>query len=220
MWGSPFRELATVARSYRGVTIVSGTQTDQDLWDLAVAGESIAFGELFERHHKAVYNYCFRRTSSWDMAEDLTSQVFLETWRGRQGTALTIDSLLPWLLGVASRLTSTERRTRARRLARDRRLSDPETTPDQADGVVERVDDERRMALVLDAIHHLSREDQDVLSLCVFLLRLDRWARNGPAPSPGTRQNGRPVARLGFGRIGAAVNSAIGCTAVRSYQEA
>lgn len=170
MLGSPFRELATVQRSYRGVKIVSvsATQTDQDLWDLAVAGESIAFGELFERHHKAVYNYCFRRTSSWDMAEDLTCQVFLETWRGRQGTALAIDSLLPWLLGVASRLTSHEWRTRVRRGARDRRLPAPEMTPDPADDVAGRIDDERRMARVLDAIHHLPRADQDVLSLCVF----------------------------------------------------
>lgn len=144
------------------------TRTDQDLWDMAVAGESMAFGELFERHHKAVYNYCFRRTASWDMAEDLTSQVFLETWRGRRSMALTIDSLLPWLLGVASRLTSHEWRTRARRLARDRRLPAPAAIPDPADSVAGRVDDERRMSRVLDAIHKLSRADQDVLSLCVF----------------------------------------------------
>jgi len=147
---------------------MSATSTDQDLWDMAVAGESMAFGELFERHHKAVYNYCFRRTASWDMAEDLTSQVFLETWRGRRGAALTIDSLLPWLLGVAARLTSHEWRTRARRLARDRRVPASAVIPDPADGVACRVDDERRMARVLDAIHRLPRADQDVLSLCVF----------------------------------------------------
>ncbi|MHB1474493.1 MAG: RNA polymerase sigma factor [Dermatophilaceae bacterium] len=143
-------------------------RTDQELWDLAVRGESWAFGELFERHHRSVYNYCFRRTASWEMAEDLTSQVFLETWRGRRNAGLTIDSLLPWLLGVASRLTRHEWRTRARRAAAHSRLPALTVVPDHAGDVAGRVDDERRMAHVLEAVHRLPGAEQDVLALCVF----------------------------------------------------
>lgn len=164
----PNRELEALQWSYRGVTIMEEIRSDQDLWDLAVRGESWAFGELFERHHNAVYNYCFRRTASWEMAEDLTSQVFLETWRGRCAAGLTIDSLLPWLLGVASRLTSHEWRSRARLATARRRAPALTAVPDHADSVAGRVDDERRMARVLDAIRRLPRREQDVLALCVF----------------------------------------------------
>jgi DNA-directed RNA polymerase specialized sigma24 family protein len=30
---------------------------------------------LFERHGPTIYNYCFRRVGSWDVAEDLVSIV-------------------------------------------------------------------------------------------------------------------------------------------------
>jgi RNA polymerase sigma-70 factor (ECF subfamily) len=141
---------------------------DQALWDLAVCGESWAFGELFERHHEEVYNYCFRRTASWEMAEDLTSQVFLETWRGRCTARLTIESLLPWLLGIASHLTRHEWRSRARFAAARRRMPVPSVTPDPADDVAGRVDDERLMSRVLEAVHRLPRREQDVLAMVVF----------------------------------------------------
>jgi DNA-directed RNA polymerase specialized sigma24 family protein len=55
-----------------------GHATDGDLWPRAVVREPDAFGVLFERHARAVYNYLFRRTADWALAEDLTSVVFLE----------------------------------------------------------------------------------------------------------------------------------------------
>jgi hypothetical protein len=45
--------------------------TDGELWQLATDGSAVAYGVLFERHSQAVYNYCFRRTADWALAEDL-----------------------------------------------------------------------------------------------------------------------------------------------------
>ena len=65
--------------------------SDGDLWRAAQAGDAESFGVLFDRHADAIYTYCFRRTADWTVAEDLTSVVFLETWRriavwrGRRG---------------------------------------------------------------------------------------------------------------------------------------
>jgi DNA-directed RNA polymerase specialized sigma24 family protein len=42
-----------------------GQATDAELWRRAVDGESDAFGVLFERHARAIYNYLFRRTAEW-----------------------------------------------------------------------------------------------------------------------------------------------------------
>ena len=38
---------------------------DAALWQAAAAGEHAAFGQLFDRHATAVYNYLYRRTADW-----------------------------------------------------------------------------------------------------------------------------------------------------------
>jgi len=75
-----------------------GDLGERDLWALAGAGDPAAFGALFERHARSVYNFCFRRTADWSVAEDLTSVVFLQAWRHR-GDPLRADSVRPMLLG-------------------------------------------------------------------------------------------------------------------------
>lgn len=44
--------------------------SDGELWRLTVAGDPEAFGELYRRHGKRIYNYLFRRLGSWSEAED------------------------------------------------------------------------------------------------------------------------------------------------------
>jgi DNA-directed RNA polymerase specialized sigma24 family protein len=43
--------------------------------------EMPAFGVLVARHGGRIYNYCFRRSADWLIAEDLTSATFLVAWR-------------------------------------------------------------------------------------------------------------------------------------------
>src|SRR5947209_3807638 len=76
--------------------------TDRDLWAAAVGGDADAFGVLFERHSRAVYNFAFRWTANWSAAEDTASEVFLTAWRRRSEVVFTTEtgSVLPWLLGV------------------------------------------------------------------------------------------------------------------------
>src|SRR5512139_1153790 len=144
------------------------TVSDQRLWDAAVGGDATAFGELFARHHKAVYNFCFRRVGSWAQAEDLVSVVFLEAWRRRRALELESGSLLPWLVGIATRVTNHQWRSSVRHRAALRRIpADPQPV-DPADAAADRVDDERRMAAILTVIRRLPRREQDVLAACVF----------------------------------------------------
>jgi len=49
-----------------------------------------SFEALFELHARTIYNFCFRRTGDWAQAEDLTSVVFLEAWRGGGVDAQTV----------------------------------------------------------------------------------------------------------------------------------
>lgn len=151
-----------------GMETMSPSVSDQVLWDRSVAGDADAFGELFVRHRDAVYNYCFRRTASWDAAEDLTSAVFLEVWRGRRHLALDRESALPWLIGTASNLVRGRMRSAVRRSAIERRAARREEMTDPADDISEHIDSERRMAVVLAAIRRLPRGEQEVLAACVF----------------------------------------------------
>ena len=139
-------------------------KTDRELLRQA---DPEAFGTLFERHGRAVYNHCFRRTAEWATAEDLTSVVFLEAWRKRNEVRLHGDSLLPWLYGVATNVLRN--RTRSLRRYRSVLARMPvEQEADFADDAGERIDDERQVRRVLAAFRLLPKRDQDVLALCVW----------------------------------------------------
>lgn len=142
--------------------------TDRELWAQASAGSAHAFGRLFDRHARAVYNHCFRLAGSWLAAEDLTQATFLLAWRKRDRVALVNDSALPWLFAVAGNAVRSERRSVARRLRLAGRVPVDAPTPDHADDVAGRVDDERRMAEVLAAVRRLPRNEQEALALCVW----------------------------------------------------
>ncbi|MBO1331236.1 RNA polymerase sigma factor [Streptomyces sp. VRA16 Mangrove soil] len=147
---------------------VGGT-SDRELWARAVAGDREAFGRIFDRHAKAVYNYLFRRTADWAEAEDLTSTVFLHAWRRRTETVLDRDSALPWLLGIADGLLSnTRRRLRRAEALLHRLISHDRSVDDHADRVAGQVDDERRMSEIHRALARLPRHEREVVELCVW----------------------------------------------------
>jgi RNA polymerase sigma factor (sigma-70 family) len=138
---------------------------DEPLWRAIRDGEQSAFAELFRRHGDFVYNYAFRRTASWDVAEDVVSAVFLEAWRQRATVVAQDGSLRPWLVGVARNHVRRWWRGR-RRLGRAvERLSAVEHVDDQASAVASRVDDERYMAAVLAAFDQLGGAHREVLLL-------------------------------------------------------
>jgi RNA polymerase sigma-70 factor (ECF subfamily) len=133
-----------------------------------MAGDTHAFGRLFDRHARAVYNHCFRLAGIWAAAEDLTSATFMLAWRKRSRVMLANDSALPWLLAVATNVFRSDRRALARRLRLARSVPVDVPVPDHADDVAGRVDDERRMAEVLAAVRELPRNQQEALALCVW----------------------------------------------------
>ena len=144
------------------------TPTDVELWQEAVDGEAAAFGLLFERHARAIYNACFRRPGDWSVAEDVTAVVFLEAWRRRAEVRFTGESVRPWLHGVAGNVLRNRWRSTGRHRAALRRLPPPEPERPIDDDVAGRVDDEQRMRDVLALVARLSRRDREVLEACVW----------------------------------------------------
>lgn len=148
--------------------------SDRELWIAAVENaDSEAFGVLFERHGRAVYNHLFRRCADWATAEDLTSVVFLEAWRKRHRVQLERESALPWLLGVATNVALNHRRSLRRYRAALSRLPRPEAgapsstgVDDVAADVVDRAAAESDMRLILRFVERLPERERQVLELC------------------------------------------------------
>lgn len=145
---------------------------DTALWQAAAAGEQAAFGQLFDRHATAVYNYLYRRTADWSAAEDLTAAVFLQAWRRRGEVVFDRDSALPWLLGVARLQLRNATRSRARYVAALSRLGRQAlaeaTLADPADLVARRLDDAQQVRELRAAIARLPRQQREVVELCVY----------------------------------------------------
>ena len=140
---------------------------DSVLWSRARSGDSEAFGMLFERHGRTIYNYCFRRVGSWAVAEDLVSIVFLEAWR-RVDKQLPSGKELPWLFGIATNVVRNRRRSERRYAAALRRVSQPSSEPTFADDSDERIDDEELMGRALALLGRLPRREQEVFALCAW----------------------------------------------------
>ncbi|MEX0754992.1 MAG: sigma-70 family RNA polymerase sigma factor [Actinomycetota bacterium] len=142
---------------------------DSELWARARAGDAESFGELFDRHNRAIYNYAFRRTGDWSFAEEVVSDTFLETWRRRSDIELLDDTLLPWLYGVATNIVRAQRRRSRRATAAAARLDGQERASlDPADDAAARIDDQRRMHDILGVLDRLPEQDQELLTLCAW----------------------------------------------------
>jgi RNA polymerase sigma-70 factor (ECF subfamily) len=140
--------------------------TDADLWARSRTGDREAFGLLFERHAKAIYNYCFRRVGVWATAEDMLSMVLLEAWR-RRNKELPPDKIRPWLFGIATNVVRNQLRSERRSLRAFHRTPRPEPEPDFAAASDAHMDDEPRARMVVELLSQLPQREQDVYVLCV-----------------------------------------------------
>lgn len=127
-----------------------------------------AFGELFRRHSRSVYAYCARRTGNLDLAEDLTSIVFMEAFRRRRKLRLSNTSALPWLLGVANNVArNADRAVRRYRSALDR-LPPQAHSVSSEDDAIERLGAQEAIARALEALSALSQGEKEVVLLVLW----------------------------------------------------
>lgn len=149
--------------------------SDAALWARLRAADATALTALFDAYARPVYNFAFRRTASWASAEDVTQATFVTVWRRAAAhdlPALEHPVALPWLLGVADRESRGVARSRGRRHRLQQRLdsvggAEP-FVADHADAVSDRLDDERRMRQVRDAVRVLPRHQRVVVELVVW----------------------------------------------------
>jgi RNA polymerase sigma-70 factor (ECF subfamily) len=115
----------------------------------------LRFELLYAKYAPAVKAYALRRADAAS-ADDVVAEVFVVCWRRFEDVPL---DPLPWLLGVARRVLSTQRRSERRRGALHDRLA--EQTPDS---IVERLGDGGLAA----ALARLSESDRELLLLIAW----------------------------------------------------
>jgi RNA polymerase sigma factor (sigma-70 family) len=140
---------------------------DAELLSMALKDPE-AFGQLFRRHSRAVYVYCARRTGNLQVAEDLTSVVFLEAFRLRRKLQLSSASALPWLLGVANNVArNTDRSLRRYRSALNRVPPLPDGASSE-DAAIENLGAQEALVRALDALRPLTQAERDVVLLVLW----------------------------------------------------
>jgi RNA polymerase sigma-70 factor (ECF subfamily) len=116
------------------------------------------FEEIFNACYEPVFRYAARRVAP-EAVQDVVSETFLVAWRRHDELR---GEPLPWLLGIARRVASTQRRGSARRDALRERLSSEPASPAASDRV--RVGDSQ-LALALAS---LSERDREALTLVAW----------------------------------------------------
>jgi RNA polymerase sigma factor (sigma-70 family) len=144
--------------------------TDRVLWERVRLDDADAFGELYERHVRAVQSYCLWRTADLQLAEDATATVFLEAWRKRQRLELTTPSAVPLLLGVANNVLRSHWRGRRRYAAAVERMRGAlaPALPGHEDDAIARVDAMRELRDAGAAVRGLPRREREVLALVAW----------------------------------------------------
>lgn len=123
---------------------------------------------LWDGHAQRIYRYCYRRTADRELAEDLTSVVFLEAWRCRDKAELGADSELPWLYGIAANVVRNQWRKQRRYRAALARLPRPRDEADLAQDAVDHLADQEQMGRLVTKLRALPQIEQDVLTLCAW----------------------------------------------------
>ncbi|WP_405728691.1 RNA polymerase sigma factor [Streptomyces sp. NBC_01537] len=132
------------------------------------AGDRDAFGWLFDRYAKAVYNHAYRLTGDRSAAEEVLSETFLVAWRTRERVGEGTGSLRPWLLGIATNKARNHRRGVGRLLAHLAGQRGPEEVEDFAEASAARMDDARELDAVRRAWGRLRHKEREVLALRVW----------------------------------------------------
>jgi RNA polymerase sigma-70 factor (ECF subfamily) len=122
------------------------------------------FEELYSEQVSRVFSFLARRVGA-DLAEDLTAQVFVEAWAGRDRYDPDHGVAAGWIFGIATNLLRRHHRHEETQLRAYARLGEDPVAAFDESAVVERVMVRDGWKHVAAALADLSDDDRDVLTL-------------------------------------------------------
>jgi RNA polymerase sigma-70 factor (ECF subfamily) len=160
---SDFAGLVPVAAAGRAPKAQDNDNSDVALIAKIAAGNRLAMQVLFARHHARVYRFILRLLGSEAVAEDLTSEVFLDVWRQAHRFEAR-SSFTTWLLAIARYKALAELRRRPE-VACDEAAAQ---TSDPADDPEASFEIKHRGEIVRDCLSRLSRAHREVIDLVYY----------------------------------------------------
>ena len=128
----------------------------------AQAGNSEAFGYLYDAYMERIYRFVYFRVEDQQTAEDITSQVFLKAWSNLDRFSFNRTPYLAWLYTIAHNAVIDHYRTRKVTTA----LDDVQLSqPDHSEIVENEIDLTVEMQSVKTALQALTDDQQKVLTL-------------------------------------------------------
>jgi RNA polymerase sigma-70 factor (ECF subfamily) len=128
----------------------------------AQAGNSEAFGQLYDAYMERIYRFVYFRVEDQQTAEDITSQVFLKAWSNLDRFQFSRTPYLAWLYTIAHNAVIDHYRTRKVTTA----LDDVQLSqPDHSEAVENDIDLTVEMQSVKSALQTLTDDQQRVLTL-------------------------------------------------------
>jgi RNA polymerase sigma-70 factor (ECF subfamily) len=137
---------------------------DETLIKSIAAGNRYAVQVLFQRHSVRVYRFVLRLTGDAFLAEDITSEVFLDVWR-QAGTFEARSQVTTWLLAIAHhKAISAMRRPAQVQLEQ----ATAEAIADPRDDAETAMDKEDRGRIVRKCLTRLSPAHRAVIELVYY----------------------------------------------------
>jgi RNA polymerase sigma-70 factor (ECF subfamily) len=126
----------------------------------AKSGDSEAFAQLYDACVERVYRYVFFRVTDEDLAEDLTSQVFLKAWENLDRYKTDGSPFVAWLYTIARNLVIDHYRTHKETVPLEDvvAITDHRTPDEEVEG---RFD----LQAMRDALQFLTEDQQQALIL-------------------------------------------------------
>jgi RNA polymerase sigma-70 factor (ECF subfamily) len=128
----------------------------------AQVGDRDAFAGLYDRHVRPVYWQAYSVVRNAELAEDVTQDVFVTTWRKIRTITPVDGSILPWLL-LTARYTAYNAARREGRRTTTELHADPPGRP----GADIEAESSFIQAEIDKAVAALSPGDQQLYALCV-----------------------------------------------------
>jgi RNA polymerase sigma-70 factor, ECF subfamily len=140
-----------------------------------VAGDSLAWEEIVQLHHRRIYNICYRFTGRGEDAEDLTQEVFIKLYRTLKTYDIKRGAFATWVITMTRNLlvdhfrkSKQERMTDSLDAPASSEEDAPslhERLPDAAPGPQSRLEQAEKQKLIQQALEKLSPELREAVIL-------------------------------------------------------
>lgn len=142
----------------------SMSKDESYLVQLAQQGDAEACAVLYDRHYDAVYRYCYYRVSDVELAQDLTSEVFVRMVEKLDMFRVHRRPLLAWLYTIARNLVIDMHRQKGKAMHLPLDKASEHST-DGTEDLAHSVDRHLQADCLAASLKHLTEEQRQVILL-------------------------------------------------------